>query len=268
MHAPAPEFTAQLSHGKVLADPSPTDPRSLVAVDHVFVCDVNGLEKSVRLFPGLNAEQLRKRVAGLNLGKLKEVRLDSCDANTAEFLSLISQVWPDMKFGPQSTMEAGIHRVPTRATFTTNIHYFQAIAKIGFHYYLAHSKRSYRGDEPMFAGIRAFIMDGGEKDEFFHSSGRTFVTPFGEVRPGQAITCGTWCHLVAADETVDVIVAYVSLFVGPDRIGSPHCITLGKIDSRITSPDFLWGHVYQYEKTGRNGRFAGRVLPTTVTQIR
>jgi rubredoxin len=267
MGAPAPEVTVQLSHGKSLAARSLANPRESIALDNLFVRDADGVEKAIRLFPGLRADQLRQRIDELNLKEVKELRLDSCDANCAEFLALISKAWPTMTIQQQSSMNAGIHQVPTRITFTVNIHYFQAIAKIGFHYYLAHSKRNYRGDEPEFAGIRAFILNGGEKDDIFHPSGRTFATPFGEVRPGMAITCSSWCHLLAADETIDVVVVYVSLFVGPERIGNPHYITLGRIGARIVSPDFVWGHVYLYEKISGKGRFSGRVMPTMMTRL-
>jgi hypothetical protein len=59
--------------------------------------------------------------------------------------------------------------------FVVDDKYFRAIAKIGFHYVLKHL--AFRGDEDEFAGIRKFIMEGGDISAFVSHSKEQIMEP-------------------------------------------------------------------------------------------
>ncbi len=184
-----------------------------------------------------------------------------------ETSDLLKAVWRNIRMGEGQVIQVGTHRVRVHAEFRVTVAYFQAVAKIAFHYYLVHSRRRYRGDECHFAGIRDFIMNGGDKDRFFRASGRLFKQPFGKTRFG-TVTPDKWCHFLAADETQDLAVAYVRLFVGPRALPPDHYVTLGNIESTVVVPSFVWGHVYQYDRGVRSRRFCGRVVEGALTRFR
>jgi hypothetical protein len=164
--------------------------------------------------------------------------------------------------------EAGMHRAQGRIIFTVNDHYFRALVKIAFHYYLTRTRRGMRGDEPAFMVLRRFIIDGGHHENFFHRSRTTFAVPFGELPNGGAVTPSQWCHILAADETCEVVVVYVHLFVGPGCVSHPHYVTLGPLDSQIVLANGVWGHVYMYDRVQPPTGLAGRVIPATFTRLR
>ncbi len=144
----------------------------------------------------------------------------------------------------------------------------RALAKIGFHYYLVRCQRKFVGDEACFSQIRDFIMTGGDVDQFFRQPGPTFLVPFGELPSGNVATPTQWCHVLAADESSNVLGVYVQLFVGPGSIPKPHYITLGTVDKTITVPTFVWSHVYLYDDPQGSGRYAGEIKEARISRWR
>jgi hypothetical protein len=138
--------------------------------------------------------------------------------------------------------------------------------KIAFHYYLVHNSRAIKGAEPAFDQLRTFIMDGeGEIDSFFRTSGPRFKLPF--YRVGEGMVCPkNWCHVLAAAEDKNSIVAYVQLYIGPGSLPDPHYVTLGTIGSRLVIPRQAFGHAFEVEK--RADKFAGRVVEVSMSRLR
>jgi hypothetical protein len=116
--------------------------------------------------------------------------------------------------------------------------------------------------------LRKFIMEGGNAQQFFHSSGRTFVSPSGELPDGRVVVPTHWCHILAADETAEVAVVYVRLFLGPKALSWPHYITLGPLGTKIVIPGCCWSHVYVYYQEQRETGLAGRVETASITRLR
>jgi hypothetical protein len=268
MKAPAPQFTIDLGDHLALVEPSPDDPRDVYPVDQVIVADEAGHTEPVRLFPGMRLEQLRSRLSRMSIGEAKTARLRCDDDHYDEYVQLLKSLWPKSDYEPGPITEAGVYKVPGRAKFVVNVHYFRALAKIAFHYYLAHSNRGHRGDEPCFEGIRNFIMDGGNSDEFFNQAvGARFAMPFGELPQGGVVTPTQWCHVLAASEKNGQADAYVQLFVGPGCVPKPYGVRLGKWDNPIVAPKAVWAHVYLYEPE-RTDNFAGQVVEASLTRLR
>ncbi|MEX0652559.1 MAG: hypothetical protein WD534_11285 [Phycisphaeraceae bacterium] len=191
-----------------------------------------------------------------------------CDApRWNAYQRLLSTVWPNATMDELEATAPGVHQMRGGVKLTVTDHYFRAVAKLGFHYYLTHTRRGFRGDEACFAPLRAFIMNGGDKNILFHNSGRTFAMPFGEL-PFGVLTPRQWGHVLASDETRTPIVVYVQMFVGQGCVPRPHYITLGAIENPVIAPSFAWGHVYVYDDLQQPGRFAGSVRQAQLTRIR
>lgn len=242
------------------------DPQNVQPVDRLTILDDDGSEHYVRLYPGMTADRLRFDVQ--KSGSKKPVQIYcSCDAsNLAFFKELLQEVFPSHKLEDRPDTEVGVKQVRGRTVFEFSTDAFRALAKIAFHYYLAHNQRGYRGNEPEFCSIRQYIKRGGEHERFFNQPGPGFAMPFGETSPGLVTTPGNWCHILAAHEVDKNVVVNMRFFAGPGFVGESHHVTLSKIQSKIICPAGYWGHVYHYEK-GRSDRYAGHVETARLTRL-
>jgi hypothetical protein len=270
MGAPPPQHMVDMGDHLALVEPTPANPQDVNPVDHILVRDRDDRETHVRLYPGIRADQVRKALEKPGIGEMKEARLHCGEEHWAEYTSLLKEVWPKSKLEEGDPAPAGVHPdTPGTIKFVVNAYYFQAVAKIAFHYFLSHSQRGFRGGETHFASIRDFIINGGNSDQFFKCENRpTFVLPFGELSGGGVVTPSQWCHVLAASEAGGQAIAYVQLFIGPRCIPSPHYIWLGKWDSPIISPNCTWAHVYLYDDPQQEGNYAGRVESMQVSRFR
>jgi hypothetical protein len=140
-------------------------------------------------------------------------------------------------------------------TFTVNDRYFRALAKIAFHYFLKQFSH-FSGSEQQFAGIREFIMKGGDSDLFVRQIPGSFVTGL-----GNHVTTDHWGHLLAVDKTEKDIIAMMHFFVGPrSSPDSYYRVYLGKNAERIIYPQSV-GHQFVYFDHPDNQGYTGRVDP-------
>jgi len=263
----APTFTAEYEHGPMLVRPTRDDPSKSTPVDQIVVSEKQGKHYCIPWFPGVGAERVRAEMDRRQIGEFETIRFEADSAHIDELRSVLAEIFPGWKTVQDYQMEPGTHLVHGRATFYFTTWYYQALAKIAFHYYLCHNLRGLRGDEPAFGPIRNFIQHGGEKDQFFQSSGRHVFAPFGQMAGG-IITSPTWIHLFAGHEVDRTIVVYMQLFVGPDHVSRPFYITLGTTNSRLFLPanTGLWGHMYEYDAE-RTDREAGRVTKASFSLV-
>ncbi|MEN6450376.1 MAG: hypothetical protein ABFC96_07795 [Thermoguttaceae bacterium] len=271
MGVEAPVFSFQWDGWSFLG--SLRDELGIEPVDQVVVRDSQGTDHNIRLFPNMRKEQLQKRLRELAVGEPKEIRcFCGNESEPKDYADLFKAVWPRHALWTDTEPSAAkpeVHRVPVSGEFRTNDAYFRALAKIAFHFYLAHSQRGNRGDEPTFARVRDFIMNGGNKDEFFRDPGGLFFDPF---RPPSraigAIVPAKWCHLLAVNESGGLAVAYLRLFMGPRHLPKPVYVILGQIKSRVLVPRPAWAYAYTYEHVEGHPRSCGRVRPVRMTPLR
>lgn len=266
--APGPESAIDHGDHHELVVRSKDNPKDALPVDQIVIHDNEDREYFIRLFPGMHPGQLADRVKERGIGKIDKIWFHCDDKRCPEYQRLLKDVWPGSKIRWLPATDPGVTQVPGKTTFTVTDHYFRSLAKIGFHYYLAHSLRRFRGDEDCFAPIRDFIMNGGDSKRVFNDSGITLCMPFGELPSGGVKTPVQWCHWIAADETWKVAVVYVHLFVGPGCIPQSHYITLATTNSQLILPNATWGHIYLYDDPPRTGRYAGRVEEVEITRTR
>jgi len=168
----------------MLVMPSTENPRNAMPVDQLLVVDATGCEHPVRLFRGMSAEDLRSKIAKVGGLGLKGASFECDAAHAGEFETLFAEAFPGTKVEDAYFIEPGEINLPGRAEFQFSDDYFRALAKTAFHYYLTRNRRGLSGHEEMFSPVRDFIKRGGDKDQFFHASGRTFAVPFGKTRDG------------------------------------------------------------------------------------
>lgn len=215
----------------------------------------------------MSQNDLNDRVKKLGINKLKKKWIHCDEKRWSEFKNLV-EVWAKQKIQDLPVTQPGIKTVKGRITFKVNDHYFRSLAKIAFHFYLLHSRRGFRGDEECFRPIRDFIMNGGNIDDFFNKSGPKFAMPFGKIPSGGVITPNRWCHVIASDETSEVAIVYIQLFVGLGCVPTPHYIKLAGINSTISVPNSTWGYAYVYDNSPSSDRCAGQVEQAHVKRIR
>lgn len=268
MGAPSPESTIDHGDHRQLVERSKDNTNNLFPVDQIVIHDDQGEEYFIRLFSGMSPKQLKDRIKKHGINKIDKTWFHCDTEHSSEFQQLMKKTWPKSEIHNLLDTEAGITQVNGCVTFKVTDHYFRSLAKIAFHYYLVHSRRGFQGDEQCFKIIREFIMNGGDNKVIFKQTGPKFVMPFGEISSGGVITPKQWSHIIAADETDKVAVAYIQLFVGDGCVPQPHYIKLADINSNVIIPSSTWGHVYLYDESSNSDQYAGQVKQAQITRIR
>jgi hypothetical protein len=268
MGVPSPESTIDHGDHRELVYRSSENPMNAYPVDQIVIHDDKENEYFIKLFSGMKKKHIEEQMTKKGITKVQKIWFHFDDPKGDEFENLIDEAFPDLQKHRLPYREAGIIQIDGRITFKFNDHYFRAVAKMAFHYYLIHSRRGYRGDETIFNPIRNFIMNGGDHKPFFNQEGPKFEMPFGDLPSGGVITPDGWCHVLSAYEEEKCIVAYVQLFVGRGCIPQSYHVKLAEMDNNIVVPKAIWGHVYLYDKTASKDHYAGEVKEADVTRLR
>lgn len=265
--APPPECKIEMGDHHQLVHLSTDHPENVYPVDQVVIHDSEGNEYFFKLFPGMKPEPLKKRIDSEVKGKIQKTWLHSSQERFDEFQTLLKDIWPKSNMEERPETEAGTHEVRTTVSFRFTSQYFQAIAKMAFHYYLAHSRRNVRGDEPGFSEIRDFIINGGDVDRFFDRPEQTLHTPFQLMKDRFNATPGLRCHVLMADEKSDIVTVLVQLFVGKGFAPHTHRITLGRHGGKLKIPKTVFSHAYFYHEEQDSNK-AGWVEEPRILQVR
>lgn len=239
--APPPKITVESEHGPLIAYCRST-PLEAEAPEQLVIMGRNSEEEHfVRLSPQMTPKALREKVRSTGIKGALDVRICCDQENWNYYLSIIKEAWPESSYEELPTIEEpGVRPTQLTATMRTNDHYWRALAKIAFHYYLCHSPRA-KGNEEGFTNIRQFILKGGDPESFFPSSFR-FPRQSGKILPTR------WMHILAAAEDMDPVSVYICLFRGPLFAGEQYTVTIGHLQSAIYVPNPAWAHSYTYDK--------------------
>ena len=127
---------------------------------------------------------------------------------------LIKAAWPESILGDSGAVASTYQGANTTVVLTDR--YFRAIAKIGFHYFLAQFPE-YSGHEPMFSAIRSFILEDGSgvhrANDFV---GRRQHPLLGEMLDPRMRPEGWQAHVLCAETTQAHAIAHVQMFVSED----------------------------------------------------
>lgn len=249
MGAPPPAMFTERHGARLIARPFGSDPRNTETVDQLVVIDQEGKQHPIPIYVGMSSEAIRAKIKELRIEGRINVHFTIADEHSEWFERIIAELWPSAEWTELPVTEPGVYRVPGLLSFTVNDHYFRALAKMAFHYYLCYNSSGVRGDEPGFANLRHFILEGGDPEPFLttpRDSAVYFGVPFGDVVGGGVVSSSQWCHLLAADDTQEEIVVYLQLFIGPGYANSPHYISLGPTPAGLRSPGAR-GHLLTWE---------------------
>jgi len=260
---PPPKILIDWPGGVLLARPG-ADPMSPEFVDQIVVADEAGNEYPMPLYQSVTAQALKDQVQALvrkhGIKGTFSVRWNCSEKRLEEVRSLADQIYPDAQQVSLPPIEAGHHSADGRIQFKFSDHYFRALAKIAFHYYLATSSRI-TGQEPAFEAIRSFIRSGGDKDRFFTKQ-RRFIL---QLPPGTAPA--RWGHILAAHESRNLVTGYVALFVGPLGREIDYQVSLGQTSAALVLPDLAWGHTFVYDEKPVSAGTVGEASPVTLTKL-
>lgn len=266
--ASAPVFTMEHRGRTLLVNPSDENPTDVSCVNQLVIRDGEGRDHHVRVFPNMTKERLKSEIDRLSITTRKSIFVDCEQHLTDHVLELLRELHPAIQIVEQQGIGPCNRKVRGKAVFRFDVRYFQALAKIAFHYYLMHGRRGLSGHEELFAPVREFIRDGGDPEVFFHDSGKRFTLPFCKNEAGQVMVPDNWVHVLALNEHKGRIVVLLQFFVGPEAAPPPIYITLGSLRGHPALPAAVGAkaHLYWIDQ-GRSDRFAGRVeeVPLTVT---
>jgi hypothetical protein len=149
------------------------------------------------------------------------------------------------------------HVVTARAAFGITRDYLRAMAKVAFHYFLL-QRPQYTGREPIFEGVRHFIVTGEDFQSYVG-----LAPPITEegLRGGGL---RNWTHFVTGEITYDEMAGRVQLFVGPDTLPPTWRVRFGRNPSPIHTHTDAFGHKFQlFDRPAADGH-QGEMLPLSV----
>lgn len=132
--------------------------------------------------------------------------------------------------------------------------YLQAIAKIGFHFVLAHFP--FTGLEPQFDGIKRFIFTGKDRERFVEITQEPFVE---QLKKNNVFT-KRWCHLLSAQYDYKTIEARMQFFAGPKLKPVVWRVMLGASPSRVVGTCGKAFHYHYYDAPDKEG-YVGAMMP-------
>jgi hypothetical protein len=132
--------------------------------------------------------------------------------------------------------------------------YLRAIAKIAFHFVLAHFP--FTGLEGQFEGIKRFIFTGNDHERFVQSIQKPFV----EQLKNPNVVASRWCHLLSAQYDHATIEARMQFFAGPKLQPLIWRVVLGPSPSRVVGT-CARGFSYHYFDTPDKEGYVGEMTP-------
>jgi hypothetical protein len=253
----------------MLVRPSLEDVKIANKVNQLVFRDAEGHDHQFELYPNMSAASLKRKIDSAIVPPPQRVWMHVDEQFRHHAYALMKEMYPKSECHDLPPSPGGLQQADAFIGFRRNAHYYRAVAKIAFHYYLTRNRRGLKGHEPCFAAIRKYILEGGDRSQFFRSPQRKFAVPWGTLEDGKANVSPDrqWGHILAADETAKEVFVYVQLFVGPGCIPDAYYVMLGTIDSDIIAPGYIFGHAYVYYEVQPEVGKAGKVSPMSVTPI-
>jgi hypothetical protein len=259
--APPPAITVRPpgSEWPLLAE-LPKGSTAPVVVDQLIVLDNAGAVHHIPLFLGMSPGHVAERFYCLPVPSPRVAGINVSEADTERYLALIREAL-SVELTLKTTTEAGEHAADARILFTVNDHYYRALAKMAFHYFLTFSDWA-SGAESCFADLREFILNGGDTDRFFQGAALFIEEGLPECwRPEKTM------HVFAALERQGKFTGYVRLFYGPLRPSIDHHITLGGTETCLILPTRLIAHAYVYDDPRPAKGKVGEVISRRVQRL-
>jgi hypothetical protein len=244
---------------EILTEPS-EDGRNYQSLPQMVLDDLNGHHARITLFGkgDITADVLKKEIHQTGLiGKLKVTcfGISKEQEDHIMFLLGITEVVTD-------NGEEGISMLPAKVTaeLTCDKHYFQAIAKIGLHYYLMVEQTYHNGSESILGPVRRFIRYGAGDIESFVKQQRGHLT----ADTAKGLRPKFYSHFFVGHINNNEIIVNLQFFVGPDCYPAYYRVQLAINPFGIAIHPISFGHHYVYwdpEERHKHPGFHGVVQP-------
>lgn len=214
-----------------------------VGVDYMpqlIITTEDGVVHHILLGRMTEPEELQKRMEDLKIGALKQVNVIAHEPDVERIEKLTSFLPALKKERWEPLPDKGVTYTTTE--FEVDDRYFRAIAKIAFHYVLKHF-RHFRGDEPMFDGIRNFILNGGVISDFVTWKENQII----EIKEG--MTPNTWAHLIVARADENIVICRLQFFLGPNSKPWVFTVAVAPNETKLVY-DITSAHSFVYYEGG------------------
>lgn len=224
--------------------------RSVREVRQIVVKDEHAASRPLRIPEWMTEpEQLRQAIADLGLGQIREVRGFASPDEAAWVENLVQGLGGRFEWLPSHQSVTITNPI---ATFTVTGAYFRAVAKCGFHYFLAVVSNVLGSEEP-FAALRKFIISGDDTDQFIIQD-RTPLIAY----PAPGYRPSWYGHVIVAEWQNGSVKARAQFFLGPDYEPPTYRIRIGE-GINILEGIGRKGHLFAYFRDGQRGRYHGEV---------
>lgn len=217
-------------------------------VPQIVLRDKDGGRQPILISPTMDPEELKSRVEAA--GPDCDVDYLNADPEDHPWIKrLLAGIGKQMT-GPAEPRRSVRFREPVTVQVRVGPEYFRAIAKIGFHYFLAASS-VLQGDEKELEPLRGFILEGGDVESHVKWRKRPIL-------PEVPAVSG---HVALAMWEQVRIKVYLQFFLSPDwPRPTTYCV---QITDRLPQPlqgrGFI-GHLFAYYPGGRSGRCWGQAV--------
>jgi hypothetical protein len=224
--------------------------RSVREVRQIMLVDEQGSSHPLRIHTWMQKpEQVREAIDKLGLGKLREI---------LGFASAEERTWMEgLLRGLGERFEWLLPQQPHSitnpvATITVTSAYSRAIAKIGFHFFLA-VVSEVRGSEPPFAALRDFITSGGDTERFVVQERSPLIGLPPGYRPDR------YGHVIVPEWQNGIIQVRAQFFLGPDYEPPVHRVRIAEGVDALNDIGGKRGHFFAYFPEGPRGRYHGEM---------
>lgn len=232
-----------------------SNPQHRSVPDHLEVV-ADGIAHTIRIFPGQEARHVEERIAALELQHWTKTRVKAQGDRLLWLKDLLLSLFPNAVWEDRETTPPGQHLREGTTHFAVTDHYFRALARIAFHYFLCYNPWGLQGDEKEFSSIRRFIQRGGDCRPFFTRTIDDLVgfgIPFRETIPDYNHRTGTWHHHLMAYPVSGCWVVVANFFRLEGDALRPDYVNLGPV-ADCRSPDCTFGHLLSWEAaSGKKG---------------
>lgn len=224
--------------------------RSVREVRQIVLIDGQGQSHPLRISTWMREpSQLRQAIAVLGLAEIQRAHFFASDEETPWVESLVQGLGRHFEWLPTQPSSTIANPV---ATFSVTDAYFRAVAKCGFHYFLAVASRV-QGSARPFAAIREFIISGGDRNRFVcQEPGQLIAFPEG-MRPAR------YGHVIVAEWRGGTVEARAQFFLGPDHVPPVYRVRIAEGVVSLHSVGQR-GHFFVYFSSGSEGKYHGETL--------
>lgn len=211
----------------------------------------------IRITDGMTPEEFRRVFDSFGISHFKEGMVYAAADEHEWVESLLATLKTQQKTDwayPLGPITYG----PSVVKFTLTSRYFRAIAKMGFHYFLT-KMTQFRGDEPCFSEIRAFVMSERcpveQCMQFVGYRAQHIAWP-----PSAGAQLASWGHFLAAQADYLTLTSRVELFAGPGKRPLSYTVNLGRNPSRLDSNE-AYADFFEYLPKEQRTAFDGIISP-------